>query len=197
MNLHKAPRKLGYVPSVGASDAMDYMDTVAADIIQGARSSAFLGLIKSCPPLEAEEIEAMAKAAISHHTDDPHLGVCDLECKLLGYRVVEYPYMPLHGIEAREALADFLVWAATFHNEDPETMHYIAAMPHQNPVGWDIFVFSKLGTIDDPIHAKVIDQDMIGSSWDSRSIGSHIYTYFPNPFHATPEDIARVRGPNT
>lgn len=179
-------KQLTYVPSVGPEEAMEHMDTIEADIVTGGRVTAFLAVFKSMAPLTAEEGDRYVEAALADKIPE------DLQDRYLGYGVREYPYYPIHGEEAREVLAEWIKWCQLHHTADVETLAFMVAIPHKDPTGWNLHVFSR-----DKIYSKLItlvDEDYQQTTWDHRDIPGHMYTYIPNPFTASLRDLGTLRG---
>jgi hypothetical protein len=179
-------KQLTYIPAVGPEDVMSHMDEIAADIISQERSSAYLAVYKTMEPLTEDEGQRYVEAALG--TAIPK----DLQDRYMGYSVREYPYYPIHGEGAREVLAQWIMWCQLHHTEDVESMAFCAAIPHKDPTGWNLHVFTR-----DKIYTKLItlvDEEYQETTWDHRDIPQHMYTYIPNPFTASLRELGTLRG---
>jgi hypothetical protein len=177
---------LTYVPSVGPEDAMQHMDAIAADIISQERTTAYLAVFKSMAPLTEEEGERYVDAVLADKIP------ADLQDRYLGYSVRDYPYYPIHGENAREVLAEWIKWCQLHHSGDPETVAFMVAVPHKDPTGWNLHVYTR-----DKIYSKLItlvDEAYQETTWDHRDIPEHMYTYIPNPFTASLRELGTLRG---
>lgn len=182
---------LDYLPNVSTEDAIKHLDElVIPDIIHGRRSDTYLAVFKACPPATTAEAARYVELSLTMEglRSKEH---AYLEDKINGYKVSIYPSAPVSGYHAREVLADFLVWAATYHNDDPQTIAYMTAT--YAPGSWQVKVHDRA-----EIHTKVLTKNFsdkwIASIWDDVTTDHRLNTFLVNPFKATSADIARTRG---